>query len=432
MFWRSACAGFFVACLVVPMSAANGALKITSFPTGAFVAVDGVPTGKSTPMSVSLAEGDHVVTVAIPGSGWNPDTRTITVVTGNNDLSVTLLPVLTVGPKGDKGDKGDPGAKGDKGDKGDPGSKGDKGDKGDQGVKGNTGDTGLQGIQGLQGLQGPAGPAGTSAPAAPPANYAGIFRLQFNDTGNIITLGSVGGCFDKLAAAEYEDCFLSTHVLSPDLMTWLHDAVVGSNTFRDLTLIQISSQTQNEVSRTTIGNGFLRDFAVSDPDAVANLEGSLSFVVVPGSLQTVASNGTSSSVNSSFFRAAFFSVDIPGVDGSRIAAVRDLHMSTPKILVSPQVGSRHQFLPGVAAFDEIRIEMALTGSTAANFDTWAHNISNGQADFRDGVISLLDPSLSNVIGEVDLFHLSPVSFPPFLTSTTRRTIVLSLDRFLLQ
>src|SRR5262245_39543387 len=105
--------------LAAPMAAANGALKVTSFPSGALVTVDGVSTGKSTPMSVSLAEGDHVVTVAIPGSGWNPDTRTITVVTGNNDLSVTLLPVLTAGPKGDKGD---PGPKGDKGDKGDPGA----------------------------------------------------------------------------------------------------------------------------------------------------------------------------------------------------------------------------------------------------------------------------------------------------------------------
>jgi PEGA domain/Collagen triple helix repeat (20 copies) len=406
--------------LAAQLAAANGALKVTSFPSGALVTVDGVSTGKTTPMSVSLAEGDHLVTVAIPGSGWNPDTRTITVVAGNNDLSVTLLPVLSVGPKGDKGDPGP------KGDKGDPGA---KGDKGDQGVKGDTGDTGAQGIQGPQG---PPGPAGTSAPAAPPANYSGLFRLQFNDTGNIITLTGVGGCFDKLVATEYEDCFLSTRVLSQDLMTWLHDAVIGNNMFRDITLIQVSSQTLNEVSRTVIGNGFLRDFAMTDLDAATNTVGTLSFVVVPGTLQTVASANTSSATNTPVFRSALFSVIIPSIDGTRIAAVRGLHMSAPKILVSPQVGTRHQFLPGMPVFDEISVEMGLTGSTAANFDTWAQNIASGQADFRDGIVNLLDASLSNVIGEVDLFHLSPVSFPPFLTSDNRRTIVLSLRQFLMQ
>src|SRR5262245_28886123 len=85
-------------------AAANGSLKVTSFPSGATVAVDGVNTGKLTPMSISLSEGDHPVTVSIPNSGWNPDTRTVTIVTGNNDLSVTLLPMLTTGPQGLKGD----------------------------------------------------------------------------------------------------------------------------------------------------------------------------------------------------------------------------------------------------------------------------------------------------------------------------------------
>ena len=77
----------------------NGALKVTSFPSGAQVIVDGVNTGKTTPMSISLSVGEHSVTVSIPNSGWNPDTRTVTVVSGNNDLSVTLLPVLTVGSR---------------------------------------------------------------------------------------------------------------------------------------------------------------------------------------------------------------------------------------------------------------------------------------------------------------------------------------------
>src|SRR5713101_8308547 len=84
----------------------NGALKVTSFPSGANVSVDGVNTGKVTPMNISVAVGTHIVVVAIPNSGWNPDTRTVEVVAGNNDLSVTLLPILTTGPIGPQGPQG--------------------------------------------------------------------------------------------------------------------------------------------------------------------------------------------------------------------------------------------------------------------------------------------------------------------------------------
>jgi hypothetical protein len=99
-----------------PVAAAT--LKVSSFPSGAQVSIDGVNTGKVTPMNISLAEGNHVVTVQIPGSGWSPDTRTVTIVAGNNDLSVTLLPVPTPGPQGPPGP---PGAQGEQGEPGPPG-----------------------------------------------------------------------------------------------------------------------------------------------------------------------------------------------------------------------------------------------------------------------------------------------------------------------
>ena len=130
-----------IACLALVLTpgiaAANGSLKVTSFPSGAAVSVDGVNTGKITPMSISLAEGDHIVTVSIPNSRWTPDTRTVTIVTGNNDLSITLLPLLTTGPQGPKGDKGE---------KGEKGEKGDKGDKGDSGAPGAPGNLALGGF----------------------------------------------------------------------------------------------------------------------------------------------------------------------------------------------------------------------------------------------------------------------------------------------
>jgi hypothetical protein len=92
--------------VIVPgIASANGSLKVT-------------------PMSISLSEGEHSVTVRLPNSDWNADTRTVTIVTGNNDLSVTLLPVLMAGPPGMRGDKGDKGDKGDTGNTGPPGEPG--------------------------------------------------------------------------------------------------------------------------------------------------------------------------------------------------------------------------------------------------------------------------------------------------------------------
>src|SRR5262245_62077405 len=90
----------------------QGTLKVTSFPTGSHVTIDGTDTGKVTPMSISLALGGHAVVVAIPNSGWNPDMRTVTIVSGNNDLSVTLLPTVTTGTPGPKCENGDTGDKG--------------------------------------------------------------------------------------------------------------------------------------------------------------------------------------------------------------------------------------------------------------------------------------------------------------------------------
>src|SRR5262245_38188019 len=143
-------AGLLAVCVLVANLRAqngNGSLKITSFPTGARVAVDGVDTGKTTPANINLPVGDHNVMVSIPNSGWNPDTRTVTIVSGNNDLSVTLLPTMTPGPKGDTGPQG---------------PKGDTGPQGPAGPTGVDGAPGATGPQGPQGETGPQGPQGTT------------------------------------------------------------------------------------------------------------------------------------------------------------------------------------------------------------------------------------------------------------------------------
>lgn len=98
---RQVCMFLVVLCTVSSPAFAqsgNGSLKVTSYPTGAAVLIDGVDTGKTTPMSESLTVGEHTVVVRVPNSGWNPDSRVVNIVTGNNDLSVTLLPTVTIGP----------------------------------------------------------------------------------------------------------------------------------------------------------------------------------------------------------------------------------------------------------------------------------------------------------------------------------------------
>jgi hypothetical protein len=125
-----------------PALAQSGALKVTSFPSGAQVWIDGVPTGKLTPMSVSLPLGDHLVVVQIAASGWSPDERTVTVVPGNNDLSVTLLPTVTTGPQGPAGPAGPQGLQGVRGDTGETGTPGPPGPPGAPGLPGEPGPAG--------------------------------------------------------------------------------------------------------------------------------------------------------------------------------------------------------------------------------------------------------------------------------------------------
>lgn len=90
----------------------SGVLKVTSFPSGANVSVDGKDTGKVTPMSISLAVGKHTVAIYIPNSGWNTDTETCSIVAGDNYVGVTLMPKLAAGSTGPTGPKGDPGPPG--------------------------------------------------------------------------------------------------------------------------------------------------------------------------------------------------------------------------------------------------------------------------------------------------------------------------------
>ena len=93
--WRVAHIVAVLAAMAAPAAAQSGALKVTSFPSGALVTVDGVSTGKVTPMNVSLPVGDHTVTGSLAGTGWNADRRT---VTGLSEGLCSVICGLTVSP----------------------------------------------------------------------------------------------------------------------------------------------------------------------------------------------------------------------------------------------------------------------------------------------------------------------------------------------
>src|SRR3984893_3041792 len=144
-------------------------LRVTSFPSGAQVHVDGVDTRKITPAHMDDRVGTHQVTVVLPNSGWRPDTRTVDIVSGHNDLSVTLMPTLTAGPQGLQGPAGAPGPVGPIGPQGPAGA------TGPAGVPGPIGPIGPAGPQGQVGAIGPAGVAGPVGPIGPvgPQGLAG-------------------------------------------------------------------------------------------------------------------------------------------------------------------------------------------------------------------------------------------------------------------
>ena len=373
------------ALVFVPTLAAaqNGSLKITSFPTGAAVVIDGVNTGKVTPMSVSLSIGEHVVTVSIADAGWRPDTRTVTVAAGNNDLSVTLLPALTVGPKGDKGDPGPAGP---------------------------------------QGPQGPPGPMYVPA-AAPPVAYTGEFYVTVD--GETIPLISFAGCYDALIGVEYEDCYFETAHLSRRLIQWFNETVVSGNARRDV-VISFMPHGGNIFTTVHIGQGFLRELSFGDFNSNLSGMGRLRFIVVPTTLQTATGPTPPGLVNDRFYQHAY-RLRVDNTDDARfITGVRGVRVTMEKLLSS--TSGRRVFEPGQIQFDAFRIEA--DPDDLGDFDLWARGVANGTAAARNGSLELLDQA-GKPAATILFTSLLPIAVEPFPTGT-RRGIALGTSQFRLQ
>src|SRR5262245_26796998 len=148
----------------------SGSVKINSFPAGANVTVDGISSGKTTPVNVALPYGQHTIVVSAPGTGWNSVTRTVNIPNDTpQELNVTLLPTLTTGAPGPQGPQGPAGPAGPQGSKGD---------------------------QGPQGVAGPAGPTGPTGPTGPAGTDTGTFSAYIKgDFGDPFQTGGGGGLF---------------------------------------------------------------------------------------------------------------------------------------------------------------------------------------------------------------------------------------------
>lgn len=326
------------------------------------------------------------------------------------------------GPSGPAGPAGAPGA------------------QGPQGLPGATGLQGLQGVKGDAGPQGPAGPPGPSvaAPTIPPPPYEGAFYASIN--GQIFQLAGFAGCFDKVIGVEYEDCYFGVDGLpSSEVLAWLDDLSQGNNPLRDITVYKLSgrwgdSRTPPEtLARLEIGGAFIREFSILDFDAASSALSTVSFVVVPRQIQAQTPEPISFFDTPRPTLQSNFRVNITNVDGSRVAAVRGLRVSSPKVPVAG-AGVRHEFSPGQPIFDDITLEASSNGGTTiADLEAWTNEVASGVAAAkRDGEIELLNSSLTTVVGRVHLFDLIPRSLPLFGTgASSRRSITLQVGRFAL-
>jgi hypothetical protein len=318
---------------------------------------------------------------------------------------------------------------------------GPAGATGATGPTGATGATGASGASGATGASGPIGPTGARGPQgpaggqviAPPQPYAaeGLFLLAFAGAAQTVPLGTFAGCFDKQLGVEYEDCYFSTPTLSQPVTDWLRDTGLGTNPRRDLTVFQLTHR-GTIVSRIEIGNAFLSDFRVSDADGTSGAPGSLSFVVVPDSLQTLTGGTGGSTVPWVPFRRNNFTLSVAATQLTGMVGVSDIHLSVPKVPAPAGTSPRHRFVPGAPSFDDLHFDAgagATASATAQYLDEWAAAVALGTAGPREADLSFL--SLTGVaIATVHFTNLVPVSaLAPFPSAASRRSMTLGIQRF---
>jgi hypothetical protein len=341
-------------------------------------------------------------------------TRPCNTTTTNPLLRETAISWNQIGPAGATGATGPGGA---------PGA---------TGASGASGATGASGPIGATGARGPQGPAGAPV-IVPPQPYArdGLtFLLAFAGAAQTVPLGTFAGCFDKQLGVEYEDCYFSTTTLSQPVTDWLRDTGLGINLRRDLTVFQLNYNGA-VVSRIEIVNAFLSDFRVSDADGTSAAPGSLSFVVVPETLQTLA-GGTGGSPGPVVpFSRNNFRLSVAASQLTGMVGVSDIHLSVPKVLAPAGTSPRHRFVPGAPSFDVLHFDAsaaATAAATAQYLDVWAAAVVAGTAGPREADLIFLSRA-GVAIATVHFTNLVPVSALAPFPSADRRSMTLGIQRF---
>jgi len=262
-----------------------------------------------------------------------------------------------------------------------------------------------------------------------PTPYAGSF-LAAIDGGPAFPLSAFGGCVDVVIGVEYDDCYFATLAAPAELFAWANDAAQRPSR-HDVTVYQVDFAGL-ELTEMSIRGGFLREFAVSELDAASNGAVVFTFVVVPEDIRTTPGDGLRVTVGAQkLLQRSNFRVSLDGVDGRGVSAVRGLRMSAAKVPAPPTGGVRRQFEPGAVAYAGLTLEVAAAGqvSTAADLDAWLAAVAAGSGQPADGSVQLLNSALTDTEVVVELFAVSPTSFPPFQSAPGRRTFTAALGRF---
>jgi len=232
------------------------------------------------------------------------------------------------------------------------------------------------------------------------------------------------GCYEKTIGGELEDCHLTFSALAPELLDWIADTLQGIDVRRNIT-VHALTQAGMSVSRLQIQNAFVRDITVSELSADGQQDGTITLIVVPGTIQSASGGGSlPGAVTGPRFRESGFSLRIGSDDISLAARISSVRARLAKLVTTGPSGV--EYYPGAPVFDDLQVEVMSNGAGA--LDTWVDSVRSGANPFRAGEIVLRDSSLA-AVARVPLFDLAPIAFPQFGTTTDRRTILLDVGRF---
>jgi hypothetical protein len=259
--------------------------------------------------------------------------------------------------------------------------------------------------------------------------YEGDFVLDIEGFTGSVELSAFAGCFDQLVGVLYQDCFFEVEGLPSPVLHWLAETLSGGSARRDLTVRQLDPSgallSEPAVAQLHVGAGWISDFRLSDFDVAETGTGRLTFVVVPELLTSEAPTAAGAPASVQSFSPGDFTLDIPEVDRSGIAALSGLHLQRDRLGgVGPQPG-RAYFSPGVILFDDLTLVAAPTSGqrTVGDLTRWVD--LDGSSDLRDGLLTLT--SGPDAIAEVHLPGLLPFTGLSLLGE--RRSLMLRVESF---